>query len=139
MKKKKIIMTLITLVSLAITVILWFAANRSEIEYEEVKVTVVSSRSVTKKIANSRITVYEVEVKYNGEVYDLKNCHDSYSYIEGRTVTAYLSNGNLYANIEGVRSSTPLSIVYFVFLFATFGMIIGFPIYLSKLKSQGKN
>lgn len=136
MKKKKIIMLLITLASLAVTVVLWFAMNKSEVKYTEVEATVVSSQTVTKKIGSSRITVYEVEVNYKGKTYDLKNCHDSYSYYEGKKVKAYLSHGKLYANIEGIKTSTPLAIAYYVFLFATFGMILGFPIYLSKQKSD---
>lgn len=136
MKTKKIIMALITLASLVITIFLWFAVNRSEAEYSEVEVTVESSRTVTRRKGTTTTTIYEVKVKYNGETYDLNNCHNSYSYTEGKKVTAYLANGKLYANVEGVKTSTPLATAYFVFLFATFGMIIGFPVYLAQEKNK---
>lgn len=138
MKKKAIIMSVITLLSLMITIGLRFAMNGSEAEYTEVNVTVESSRTVTRKVGTSRTTTYEVKVNYDGKTYDLRNCHDIYSYMEGSTVTAYLANGKLYANVEGVNTSTPLATVYFVFLFATFGMILGFPIYLTSQKQKEK-
>lgn len=142
MKKKAIIMTLITLLSLVITVGLRIAMGSSDVEYEEVKVTVVSSETVTHTVrvngSRSQYNEYDVRVSYGGKIYDLKNCHNTYSYREGSTVTAYLANGKLYANTEGVESSTPLATAYFVFLFATFGMILGFPIYLSSQAQKKK-
>ena len=59
-------------------------------------------------------------------------------YVPERTVKVYLYNGKLYANIEGVKTSSPVATLYFVFLFATFGMVLGFPIYLSKQREKSR-
>ena len=40
----------------------------------------------------------------------------------GQTVTVFMSGEDLYANTEGVKSSTPLAMVYFGFLSASFAM-----------------
>ena len=57
-----------------------------------------------------------------GKNYDLENAHDSYSYRVGSTVTAYLANGRMYANEEGVRNATPQGTAYFAALIASFVM-----------------
>ena len=89
---------------------------------------VVSSdtSTTTIKTGTSRSTVnsYEVYVSYMGKVYKLKNAHNSYSYREGSTVTAYLSGGKLYANVEGVRTSTPIAYAYFTALIGSFVMLL---------------
>ena len=65
-----------------------------------------------------------VENCYNSykKNYDLENAHDSYSYRVGSTVTAYLANGRMYANEEGVRNATPQGTAYFAALIASFVM-----------------
>ncbi len=68
------------------------------------------------------MTTYDIVVSYQGQNYDLKNAHDSYSYRKGATVTAYLSNGKMYANVEGVQTSTPVATAYFVALIGSFVM-----------------
>jgi len=59
-------------------------------------------------------------------------------YSEGRTVTAYLAHGKLYANVEGVKTSTPIATVYFIFLFGSFAMLFVAPTYTAKLRKQAK-
>lgn len=112
------------LLCIAATVGLRIATDRASTTYDEVEVTVVSSEAKQKKVLGSRQTVYEVIVRYEGENYELKNTHGAYSYTPGRDATVFLYDGKLYANVEGVKSSTPLGIGYFVFLFASFGMAI---------------
>lgn len=137
MKKKPMILSILTVLCVIVTVFLWFAMNNQELEYEEVKATVVSSKSGYRTIAGSRQIYYEVKVEYEGETYDLKNVHGSAAYMPGRDVTAYAANGNLYANVEGVNTSTPVAITYFVFLF---GSIIMFAITVTTIsKSRQKN
>lgn len=138
MKKKVIIMWVVFVVCLVLTVVLWFAMNSTNLEYEEVKATVISSRTeeVVNRKTGSRTTFYKIEVRYNGETYDLENAHSAYEYPEGKSVKAFLSNGKLYANIEGVKTSTPVATIYFVFLFGTFIMLFVAATYTSKL---GKN
>ena len=140
MKKQIIILWVVFVVCLVTTVGLWFAMNNVNPEFEEVKVTVVSSE--TKQVVNrktgSRTNFYEVKVRYEGEVYDLGNPHSAYEYPEGKTVKAYLSNGKLYANEEGVKTATPVAKIYFGFLFATFGMLMFASMQTSKLSQKNK-
>lgn len=126
MKKKTMILWAIFLICVVITVALWFAMNNSEIQYEEVKAMVISSstKQLKNKKTGSTYNSYEVKVTYNGETYDLKNAHSSYEYPEGKMVKAYLSNGNLYANVEGIKSTTPVAIAYFAFLFGSIAMLV---------------
>ena len=57
-------------------------------------------------------------------------------YYKGKSVTALLSNDKLYAKVEGIKSTSPVAIVYFVFLFGTFGMIMLSATYMSKSKAK---
>lgn len=140
MKKQVIILWIIFVVCLATTIGLWFAMNNSNPEFEEVKVTVVSAETtqVVNKNTGSRTTFYDVKVRYNGEVYDLGNAHSVYEYPEGKTVKAYLSNGKLYADEAGVKTSTPVATIYFVFLFGTFGLLFFAAMQTSKLSQKNK-
>lgn len=139
MKRKITCMWLLTALCLVITVILWFAMDRSNPEYEEVKARVVStgSRSLVNKKTGSRTTLYVVTVEYEGKEQELGNVHGLAGYMEGATVTAYLSEGKLYANPEGVKTSTPLSKVYFAFLFGTFGML-GLTLYVMNREQEAR-
>lgn len=108
--------------------------NAATPDYEEVQVTVMSSKTteVVNKKTGSRTPFYEVEVSYNGKVYDLINVHNSYSYVEGRQTTALLSGDKLYANVEGIQTSTPMAKAYFVCL------IGGFIMFFVALSAQSK-
>lgn len=141
MNKKVIILWSIFIVCLVLTIVLWFAMNKANPEFEEVKATVLSSKTeeIVNKKTGSRTTFYKVEVRYNGETYDLENAHNTYMYQQGKTVTAYLYNGKLYANQEGVKTSTPIATVYFIFLFGSFGMLMVAATYTSKAYQKNKN
>ena len=119
---------IITIICIVATVLLRGPMANAELDYTEVKATVVSSdtRTTTIRTETTRSTMnsYEVYVRYNGDVYKLKNAYDSYSYREGATVTAYLSGGKLYANVEGVRTSTPVAYAYFTALIGSFVMLL---------------
>jgi len=124
--KKVWALGIITVIFIVATVVLRISMDNTDTEYQEVKVTVVSSgtnrTTVKTGYSRSNITTYDITVNYMGKNYDLKNAHDSYSYREGSTVTAYLSNGRMYANIEGVQTSTPAATAYFVALIGSFVM-----------------
>ncbi|MDE6285073.1 MAG: penicillin-binding protein [Bacilli bacterium] len=139
MKKKITFLWIAFVVCVAITVGLWFAVNRSNPEFEVVEVEVVSSTSkkVKDRKTGNTYTTYEIKVDYNDTITDLHNAHNSYSYVEGRKVKAYLSNGKLYANEEGVKTSTPIATVYFGFLIGSFVLFFVTLIETSKL-SQNK-
>lgn len=140
MNKKVIILWVITILCLILTIVFWFLSRNTDVEYEEVNVAVTdtSTKVVTNKKTKSKTNFYKVNVNYNGEEYELHNVHSLTGYSKGRSVKAYLSNGKLYANVEGIKSTTPISIVYFVFLFSTFGLFIFTPTYMSKVKNKEK-
>ena len=138
MKSKVAIMWIITVIFLILTIIFWFLMNKVEVNYEEVTaiVTDTSSKAVVNKKTGSRTTFYDVKVEYEGKEYDLKNVHSLVGYSKGRSVKALLSNEKLYANVEGIKSTSPVAITYFVFLFGTFGMLIASSMYMSKMKAK---
>ncbi len=124
--KKVWICGIIMVICIVAAVLLRGPMDNADIDYTEVKVQVVSSetKETDIKVGNSRstMTTYDIVVSYQGQNYDLKNAHDSYSYRKGATVTAYLSNGKMYANVEGVQTSTPVATAYFVALIGSFVM-----------------
>lgn len=125
MSKKLVILAGVGfVVCLVVTIIFYGRMNNQDLEYQEVQVQVVSTGSRTTNIfmryTSSSTTQYIVEVRYNGEIYDLKNVISLSGYREGSMVKAYLSNGKMYANKEGVNTSTTVAYIYFGFLFATF-------------------
>lgn len=138
MKKKTITLWIITALCLILTIVFWFLMNNAEVNYKEVTavVTDTSSRTVVNKKTGSRTTFYEVKVKYEGEEYELKNVHGLSGYFKGKSVKALLSNEKLYANVEGIKSTSPIAITYFIFLFGTFAMLIITTTYMSKSKSK---
>ena len=138
MKNKVAFMWSITAIWLILTIVFWFLMNKTEVNYEEVTaiVTSTSTREVINKNTKNRTTFYEVKVQYNGKEYELKNVHGLSGYYKGKSVTALLSNDKLYANVEGIKSTSPVAIVYFVFLFGTFGMIMLSATYMSKSKAK---
>jgi len=138
MKNKAILMWIITGVCLILTIVFWFLMNKTEVSYEEVTaiVTSTSTKEVINKNTKNKTTFYEVKVQYNGKEYDLQNVHGLSGYYKGKSVTALLSNDKLYANVEGIKTTTPVAIVYFVFLFGTFGMLMLSATYMSKAKAK---
>ena len=140
MKNKVTLMWIITVICLILTVVFWFLMNKTEVEYEEVTATVTSTstKEVVNKNTKNRTTFYEVKVEYNGKEYELQNVHGLAGYYEGNTVKALLSNEKLYANVEGIKSTSPVAKIYFVFLFGTFGMLMLSTTYMSKVKVKAK-
>ena len=138
--KKVWALGIITVIFIVATVLLRGPMANADVEYEEVKVTVVSAEKNTTTIrtgySRSTTTSYDIVVSYMGKNYDLKNAHDTYSYREGSTVTAYLSNGKLYANVEGVRNSTFAATAYFV---ALIGSLVMFFIFICTWANVAQN
>ena len=122
--KKVYLCGILTVTGVILTVLLRVFMDSADVSYTEVEVQVVSAETVDTTVrvgrARSTMTSYEIIVNYEGENYELQNAHDTYSYQQGSTVSAYLSNGELYANIEGVQTSTPIATAYFVALFGSF-------------------
>lgn len=119
------------------------AADNTELDYQEVKARVISSKSSQKSVRiNGRTTTqttYDIVVRYAGKDYDLKNAHNTYSYREGADVTVYFSHGKMYADLDGVRNSTPAGIAYLVAVGGAFVMFIVAMVLLTKVgnKKQG--
>lgn len=118
---------IITIICIVATVLLRGPMDNAELDYTEVKAMVVSSDTSTTTIkagtSRSTFTSYDIYVRYDGEEYKLRNAYNSYSYREGTFVTAYLSGGKMYANVEGVRTSTPIAYAYFTALIGSFVML----------------
>lgn len=140
MKNKVSIMWIITATCFVLTIVFWFLMNNTKIEYKEVVaiVTNTSTREVINKKTNNRTLFYEVKVEYEGKEYELQNVHGLAGYYKGKSVRAFLSNDKLYANEEGIKSTSPIAIVYFIFLFGTFGMIMASATCMSKEKAKKK-
>lgn len=140
MNNKITLMWILTGICLLLTIIFWFLMKGQEISYEEVMVTVTdtSSREVVNKKTHNKTTFYTVMVKYEGKEYELHNVHSLTGYYKGKSVKALLSNNKLYANVEGIKTSSPVAIIYFVFLFGTFGMLMLSATYTSKEKQKNK-
>ena len=131
--KKVYISGIITILCIVATIFLRILMDNTDVDYTEVQAEVVSvstkETSVRVNYSRHNMTEYEVIVSYMGENYELQNVHGAYPYSEGRTTTAYLSNGKLYANVEGVQTSTFAATAYFAALFLSFGMF-GLTLYL---------
>lgn len=129
-KTKVILMGVGFVVCLVLTIFFRIRMDNQELEYEVVEVRVVSTDTETVKVkmqySTSTTTKYIVKVSYNGKTYDLKNVHSLAGYSKGKTVKAYLSHGKLYANIEGVNTSTTVAYAYFGFLIASFILFLAF-------------
>jgi len=138
MKNKVVLLWSATAVCFILTIVFWFLMNNIEVKYEEVTavVTSTSTKEVVNKNTHNRTDFYEVKVEYNGKEYELKNVHSLVGYYEGKSVKALLSNGKLYANVEGIKSTSWVATVYFIFLFGTFGMVMLSATYMSKNKKE---
>lgn len=115
---------IISIICIVATVLLRGFMDRAVLDYTEVKAVVVSSgtKTTTVKTGSTKSTMktYEIFVSYEGKEYKLRNAHES-SY-KGEIVTAYLSGGRLYANVEGIRTSSPTAYAYFTTLIGSFVM-----------------
>ena len=138
MKKKVIVLWSIFVICVVGAVTFRFLLNQSEPEYKEVQVKVISA--TTKQVKNrkngSTYNFYDVKVEYEGKTYDLKNAHSTSQYTRGRQVKAYLAGGKIFADIDGVKTSTPVGKIYFVFLFGSIIMLFVASVYTSKLSKK---
>lgn len=140
--KKVWICGVLTVLCIVAAVFLRISMSNAELDYEEVKAMVLSSATqqttVRTRYSESSMSTHKIRVMYEGKEYDLKNAHNSYSYREGSMVTAYLSNGKLYANEEGVRNASPAGIAYFAALFGSIGMFIITMVVMTKAGNKRK-
>lgn len=140
MKNKILLLWIGLVVCICITIVLWFAVNKSNPTYEEVQVTVlnVEEKKIKNKKNGSTYTTYQVEVEYEGKEYDLENVHSASLYLKGKRIKAYLANNHLYANVEGVKNDTLVGKAYFVFLIGSFILFFVATIESSKAHQKKK-
>ena len=81
MKKKAIISSIITVLCIVAAVVLRIAMDKVDVEYTEVKATVVSSEERVRRVYGKSQKYYEVVVEYEGREYELQNVYNSYSYM----------------------------------------------------------
>lgn len=123
--KLKIFASVLALIlCISATVGLRIASDNAVIPYEEVNVTVVHSEVKRKKMLKSWQMVYDIVVEYQGQDYQLKNAHNTSSFPLGKEVTVFLVGDKMYANIEGIKSGTPLQTAYIVFLYISLIMLV---------------
>lgn len=69
MKNKVALMWIITVICLILTIVFLFLINKTEVKYEEVTATVISTstKEVLNKKTQNRTKFYEVKVKYDGK------------------------------------------------------------------------
>ena len=123
MIEKRKTQTVITFFLLAASVI-WMVASRGKVEskpleYEEVKVTVVSAETHRRRMGSSRSYSYDVVVEYEGVQYDLINVKSGemarYEALANLSEevqyanpyfdnTVFFSNGKMYSNIDGIKT-----------------------------------
>ena len=128
------------ILAIAGTVILWNKVNNQNLEgIEPVQVRVVEVVKNKIKINGNTTTVYETTVEYDGKEYPLKGGGNSPWTIENYKGTAYLYEGNIYASEDATSTGTIAGKLYFVFLFASLGLLFLTPTVgskASKLKKQ---
>ncbi len=124
-KTKELLLGALVVVCLVMTFVTRRSVDNQEVFFTEVEARVVSADSERLKLGKSRVNHYIVIVEYQDREYELENVHALYPYQKGMIVKVYLSGGRLYANREGVETSTPAAKAYFVFLIGTFvlGMV----------------
>lgn len=122
--KKVLALGILTIIFIVGTVYFRIEMDNAELDYTEVQAIVVSSETVTKTVrsrySTSTIKEYEIVVRYEGKDYDLINAHDSYSYREGSIVKVLMANNKMYANEEGIRTTSYVGTAYFVGLIGSF-------------------
>lgn len=125
-KKLSIISGVLLGVFFVMAVAFYVLNNNEHLSYEVVEVNVISAHSANPL---SKTDSDRVVVEYNGKNYEVENLRTNetlkyHTYLTTKkTANAYFSNGKIYANIEGIRSTTVIGTIYFVFLFGTLILI----------------
>jgi len=125
-KKLSIISGVLFVVFFVMAVAFYVLSNNEHLSYEVVEVNVISAHSANPL---SKTDSDRVVVEYNGKNYEVENLRTNetlkyHTYLSSKNpANAYFSNGKIYANIEGIRTTTVIGTIYFVFLFGTLILI----------------
>lgn len=130
-KKLFIKLRTVSIILLAVFFVLavtFFVISKNQrLTYSSVQAEVYS---VHGKAPLSKFDKNKVVVSYNGKTYDLINVKDgeiagyNSHLLMNTPVNVYLSGGKLYSNVDGVRSTSVIGTIYFIFLFGTMGLIM---------------
>ena len=123
--KQLIVAFTLFVISFVLFVVMGKKVSEQEISYEPVKVTVVSAQTVKERTPGTtrRHHAYHVVVEYEGACYDLINVqsgemarYEALANLKPELQydnpyfdnTVYFSDGNMYSNVAGIRTDTPL-------------------------------
>ena len=141
-KKMVVIMGIVTTVLLTTTILLYICVRSetfNKVDYQTVTVTIDNGEESYKSALRGGHSVV-VNVNYNGKEYSLQNVTQMYKYSLNQKITAYLSDGEMYVDVNSIRSDSIIAKIYFVSL-ASFSLsicvFIGFFVtYRSKRKEN---
>ncbi|MBE5922904.1 MAG: hypothetical protein E7271_00360 [Lachnospiraceae bacterium] len=125
-KKLSIVSGILLAVFLLMAVVFYVLSYNQHLSYKVVQVNVISV-----DIANplSKIDKDKVVVEYNGKNYEVENLMTNetlkyHTYLNSqKPADAYFANGRIFANVDGIRTTTVIGMIYFVFLFGTLILI----------------
>ena len=116
-----VISFILMVVSIIATCVLHVKVDNQDIQYEAVKVTVISAESKKEHTAAGGYYTYHAIVEYEGVHYDLINIksgeiskYEALANLKPETQndnpyfdnTVYLSNGKMYSNIDGIKTDS---------------------------------
>ena len=125
-KKLSIISGVLLVVFFVMAVAFYVLSDNQHLSYKVVQVNVISVHSANPLSKTDRDRVV---VEYNGNNYEVENLRTNetlkyHTYLSTKNpANAYFSKGKIYANIEGIRTTTVIGTIYFVFLFGTLILI----------------
>ena len=125
-KKLSIVSVILLAVFFLMTVAFYVLSHNQHLSYKVVRVNVIS---VDIKNPLNKIDKDKVVVEYNGKSYEVENLMTNetlkyHTYLSSqKPADAYLANGRIFANVDGIRSTSMIGMIYFVFLFGTLILI----------------
>ena len=103
---------------LCLNVFLWFQVANSTVPYTNETLTVTDTKTVFKPGSGFNKSEYKVFVDFKGEKTELENLRGR-RYSKGMNVNTYIYKDRVFADIEGVKTSTSLANIYFISLVVT--------------------
>lgn len=125
-KKLSIVSVVLLAVFFLMTVAFYVLSHNQHLSYKVVQVNVIS---VDIKNPLNKIDKDKVVVEYNGKSYEVENLMTNetlkyHTYLSSqKPACAYFANGRIFANVDGIRSTSMIGMIYFVFLFGTLILI----------------
>ena len=125
-KKLSIVSVILLAVFFLMTVVFYVLSHNQHLSYKVVRVNVIS---VDIKNPLNKIDKDKVVVEYNGKSYEVENLMTNetlkyHTYLSSqKPADAYFANGRIFANDDGIRSTSMIGMIYFVFLFGTIILI----------------